>query len=240
MSSSRSSGFPWGPLPRRMTPKPMPSWMAPRRPSVTIPAVRPSVRPAPAAEPVELPIEPPPASSTNATLANAADIEPPPGSQREVKIEILEEEEDPQLEALRLQNAQLETALAEAIAENTRQRKHILEASEKELVKLAVAIAEHVVGRELALDPGLPIHWAKQAIALLGADDEEIVIAVSPEVEPLISKEKWLETVPNASVVVDAALKPGHTQVRAGMSRIGAGHADRLAAVLEALGEAAR
>ena len=60
MSSQRSSGFPWGgPVPqRKMTPQPMPSWIAPRRASMQIPAVNPSMRP-PAAPQVD---EPPPPS----------------------------------------------------------------------------------------------------------------------------------------------------------------------------------
>ena len=227
--SARSSGFPWGPLPRRLTPKPMPSWMAPRRASQAIPAVRSSTRP-PAAEEAM----PPPESTPTPIEAELA-----PASQHEVKIAIFEEEESPEIDALRLQNAQLETALAEAIAENTRMRKEILAASEKELVKLAIAIAEQVVDGELAIDPDLPIKWAKKAIDQLATDDE-ITIAISPEVEPLVSREKWLEFVPNAVIVVDASLKPGHTQVRAGATRLGAGAVDRMHAALEAIGESPR
>ena len=228
--SARSSGFPWGPLPRRLTPKPMPSWMAPRRASQALPAVRSSTRP-PVAEESAPAVSDSPPTPIEAELA--------PASQHEVKIAIFEEEESPEIDALRLQNAQLETALAEAIAENARMRKEILAASEKELVQLAIAIAEQVVGSELAIDPELPVQWAKNAVDQLASDDE-VTIAISPEVEPLIRREKWLEFVPNAIIVVDASLKPGHTQVRAGATRLGAGSADRLHAVLEAIGESPR
>lgn len=228
--SARSSGFPWGPLPRRLTPKPMPSWMAPRRASQAIPAIRSSNRP-PADE--EATTQAPDSSPT------PIEAELAPASQHEVTIAILEEEESPEIDALRLQNAQLETALAEAIAENTRMRKEILAASEKELVKLAVAIAERVVDGELAIDQELPMKWAKKAIDQL-ATEEDITIAISPEVEPLVSREKWLEFVPNAVIVVDASLKPGHTQVRAGATRLGTGAVDRMHAALEAIGENAR
>ncbi len=234
MSNQRASGFPWGgsvPL-RKMTPQPVPSWIAPRRASVALPAVNPSMRPLPVigAEETPVPLDP---------HAIAQGEELPPGSARPIHISILPEPESPEMDALRMQNMQLETALAEAIAENARMRKALLDASEKELVKLAVAIAEQIVGRELDLDPKLYVTWASRAIEMLSTEDE-ITIAVSPEVEPLLPPGKWLQFFPDAKIVVDASLKPGHTQVRAGATRVGAGKVDRLAAVLEALGDIAK
>ncbi|MEO8799465.1 MAG: FliH/SctL family protein [Polyangiaceae bacterium] len=215
-----------------MTPQPIPSWIAPRRSSVALPAVNPSMRPLPVIGEDDMagPLDP---------HAIAQGEELPPGSARPIHISILPETDSPEMDALRMQNMQLETALAEAIAENARMRKDILVASEKELVKLAVAISEQIVGRELDLDPKLYVTWASRAIELLSTEDE-VTIAVSPEVESLITPEKWLQFFPDAKIVVDASLKPGHTQVRSGATRVGAGKADRLAAVLEALGEIAK
>jgi flagellar biosynthesis/type III secretory pathway protein FliH len=224
--TTRNSNFPWSPLPRRMTPKPMPSWLAPRKISST---VMPSVR-VPRADGV-------PDSKRGRSQAPAeADLAPV--SSHETKINVLVED-SPELEALRQQNAQLEQTLAEAIAESCRMRRKILEESEGELVKLAVVIAKQVVGRELRANPELATDWAKEAIEQLASDDA-VTIAISPEVEPLLSMEKWLQIVPGVTVVVDATLQPGQTQVRSLHTRIGAGRVERAAAVIDALGELAK
>jgi flagellar biosynthesis/type III secretory pathway protein FliH len=226
MTANRNSSFPWSPLPRRMTPKPMPSWIAPRKISST---VIPSVR-IPRADGV-------PETQRGRSQAPAeADLAPI--SQHETKINVLVED-SPELEALRQQNAQLEQSLAEAISESCRMRRKILEESEGELVKLSIAIARQIVGRELRANPELATDWAKEAIEQLASDDA-VTIAISPEVEPLLTPEKWLQIVPGVTVVVDATLQPGQTQVRSLNTRIGAGRVERAAAVIEALGELAK
>lgn len=230
MSNTRSSSFPWAnPLPRRMTPKPMPSWIAPRKISST---VMPSVRvPNPGATPTE-------AKRARTQPPTPAEAELAPISTHETKINVLVED-SPELEALRQQNMQLEQTLAEAISESCRMRRKILEESEGELVKLAIAIAQQIVGRELRANPELATDWAKEAIEQLASDDA-VTIAISPEVEPLLTPEKWLQIVPGVTVVVDQALQPGQTQVRSLHTRIGAGRVERAAAVVEALGELAK
>jgi small-conductance mechanosensitive channel len=220
MSTIRNSNFPWTALPRRMTPKPMPSWIAPRKISSMMPSVR------------------APDSKRSQAHPAPAEADLAPISTHETKINVLEED-SPELEALRQQNAQLEQTLAETISESVRMRKQILEASEKDLVKLSVAIAEQIVGRELRATPELALTWAKQAIDEL-ATDEDVTIAISPEVEPLLSPEKWGEFFPAAIVVVDAQLEPGRVQVRSKNTRVGAGRVDRTAAIIEALGEIAK
>jgi flagellar assembly protein FliH len=222
MSTMRGSNFPWTALPRRMTPKPMPSWIAPRKISSLMPSVRaPDSKRARTQSPV---------APAEADLA--------PISSHETKINVLEED-SPELEALRQQNAQLEQTLAETISEGVRMRKQILEASEKDLVKLSVAIAEQIVGRELRATPELALTWAKQAIDEL-ATDEDVTIAISPEVEPLLSPEKWGDFFPAAIVVVDEQLQPGQVQIRSKHTRVGAGRVDRTAAIVEALGAIAK
>ena len=229
-TSNRSSNFPWSPLPRRMTPKPMPSWIAPRKISST---VMPSVR-VPKADGVPTDAK---RGRTQAPPAPAeADLAPI--SQHETQINVLVED-SPELEALRQQNAQLEQTLAEAIGESCRMRKKVLEESEGELVKLSLAIAEQIVGRELRANPELAIAWAQEAIEQLSTDDA-VTIAISPEVEPLLTPEKWLQIVPGVTVVVDNTLQPGQTQVRSLHTRVGAGRVERAAAVVEALGELAK
>jgi Flagellar assembly protein FliH len=228
MSTTRNSSFPWSPLPRRMTPKPMPSWIAPRKISST---VIPSVR-VPKADGV------PETKRGRSQAPTPAEADLAPISSHETKINVLVED-SPELEALRQQNAQLEQTLAEAISESCRMRRKILEESEGELVKLSIAIAQQIVGRELRARPELATDWAKEAIEQLASDDA-VTIAISPEVEPLLSPEKWLQIVPGVTVVVDATLQPGQTQVRSLHTRIGAGRVERAAAVIEALGELAK
>jgi flagellar biosynthesis/type III secretory pathway protein FliH len=214
-----------------MTPKPMPSWIAPRKISST---VMPSVR-VPKADGTP---DSKRGRSQAPAAATPAEADLAPISQHETQINVLVED-SPELEALRQQNAQLEQTLAEAIAESCRMRKKILEESEGELVKLSLAIAQQVVGRELRANPELAIGWAKEAIEQLSSDDA-VTIAISPEVEPLFSPEKWLQIAPGVTVVVDATLQPGQTQVRSLHTRIGAGRVERAAAVIEALGELAK
>lgn len=228
--TTRNSNFPWSPLPRRMTPKPMPSWIVPKKISSMMPSVR-----VPKTDGV-------PETKRGRTQAppapNPAEADLAPISQHETQINVLVED-SPELEALRQQNAQLEQTLAEAISESCRMRRKILEESEGELVKLAVVIAKQIVGRELRAKPELATDWAKEAIEQLASDDA-VTIAISPEVEPLLSMEKWLQIVPGVTVVVDATLQPGQTQVRSLHTRIGAGRVERAAAVIEALGELAK
>jgi flagellar biosynthesis/type III secretory pathway protein FliH len=232
MSNNRNSSFPWAPLPRRMTPKPMPSWIAPRKISST---VMPSVR---APSPAGVPTEAKRARTQAPPAPNPAEAELAPVSTHETKFNVLVEE-SPELEALRQQNMQLEQTIAEAIGESCRMRRKILEESEGELVKLAIAIAQQIVGRELRANPELATDWAKEAIEQLASDDA-VTIAISPEVEPLLTPEKWLQIVPGVTVVVDQALQAGQTQVRSLHTRIGAGRVERAAAVIEALGELAK
>lgn len=219
--STRGSNFPWAPLPRRMTPKPMPSWIAPKRISTMMPAVNiPRGR-------TQAPPAPTPAETDLAPISNHL-----------TQINVLEED-SAELDALRQQTMQLEQALADAITENAKMRKQVLASSEQDLVKLSLAIAEHVIGRELRATPELLVDWVKQAIEMLATDDE-VTVAISPEVEPLLPQEKWADFFPTAIIVIDPTLQPGQTQVRSKSSRMGAGRVDRIAAIVEALGEKAR
>ncbi|MEO8875288.1 MAG: FliH/SctL family protein [Polyangiaceae bacterium] len=224
----RNSNFPWAPLPRRMTPKPMPSWIAPKKISSLVPAV---------SVPRNGSIPPDSKHARSQAPLAPAEADLAPISSHHTQINVFEED-SPELETLRQQNAQLEETLSEAIAENARMRKNLLEASEKELVMLSIAIAERAVDQELKAAPQMIVEWAKQAIDMLTED--EVTIALSPEVEPLLAPEKWAGFFPTAIVVVDQTLRPGHTQVRTKSTRIGVGKADRITAIIEALGEIAK
>lgn len=116
-------------------------------------------------------------------------------------------------------------------------RREILESSEQELVRLALVIAEKVVGRELTLDAEAVAAWAREGIDVLGSADDATCI-VSPKVaDVLMSTDRWkhgLTAVPE--VIVDARLSGFRCDVRGKFGRVETGVRERLAAVAEALG----
>jgi flagellar assembly protein FliH len=116
-----------------------------------------------------------------------------------------------------------------------RLRREVLESSEIELVRLATAIAERVVGRELALAPDLVVDWAKEAIQLLAAKDE-VVIALARDVAQQVPAEAWRALDLGSRVQMDALLAEGSVEVRTAEGAVLSGAAARLNAVSRALG----
>ncbi len=137
-------------------------------------------------------------------------------------------------EALRGENAALAahvTALAQTLA-TTRAR--VLEASEPELVHLAVVVAERVVGRELSTDPSVVTEWAREALACLASRDDA-TLTVSSDVGASVDADAWTRAVGAHPVAVDPALPPGSCVVRAGASTADASLTTRFSAVRDAL-----
>lgn len=231
---------------------PTPSWMAPR-PATRLPS-RASPRP-PASAPARPPTQSPRASSPEparddspTTFPKAAAVPDDVMSEEDKaargenaalheensllreEIDALREESD----ALREENASLAsqaTTLAQSLA-TTRAR--VLEASEPELVRLALVIAERVVGRELSTDPGVVTEWAREALACLASRDDA-TLAVSADVGAAVDPDAWTRAVGARAVTVDPALAPGSCVVRAGASTADASLTTRLSAVREAL-----
>jgi hypothetical protein len=116
-------------------------------------------------------------------------------------------------------------------------RREILESSEQELVRLALAIAEKVVGRELMVDADVVADWAREGIDALGSADDATCV-VSPRVaDILMNSDRWkhgLTVIPE--VVVDARLSGFRCDVRGKFGRVETGVRERLGAVAEALG----
>jgi flagellar biosynthesis/type III secretory pathway protein FliH len=129
----------------------------------------------------------------------------------------------------------LEDRLARAVSRMATLRRDVMQSSETELVKLAVAIAERVVGRELAADPALVVAWAKEAIQALGAGDE-VVIAIASDVAEATPAEAWRGLAEGLQVKTDAALPDGAVEVRSPLGRVAAGATARLGAVGRAMG----
>lgn len=140
-----------------------------------------------------------------------------------------------EIASLREENASLHEHVAAGAARMARLRREVLESSEPELVRLAVAVAERVVGRELALDPALVVSWARDAIQALAAKDE-VVIAIARDVAQGVPAEAWSAIDTKHKVHADPTLAPGTVEVRAAEGAIAAGGEARLEAVAHALG----
>ena len=118
-------------------------------------------------------------------------------------------------------------------------RRELLESSETELVKLAVAIAEKVVGRELHMDPAVVGHWAREGIEALGALDDAACIVFSRVAEVLMSSDRWKSGMSNVpEVIVDQRLDGFACEIRARYGRVDMSVTSRIGAAAEALGAA--
>jgi len=125
--------------------------------------------------------------------------------------------------------AELRTAMEALTASVEAARADALLASERGLVDLALAIAERVVGRELATDPALVSRWAREGIAALH-DEDDITIVASTDVAARLEA-----SLPDVRLEVDAAAEPGSCRVRARWGSVDASMKARLAATMDAL-----
>jgi flagellar assembly protein FliH len=139
-----------------------------------------------------------------------------------------EVELDGEVDALRREVARLARELAAA-------RARVLEESEPEIVRLAVAVATRVVGRELAQEPSTIVGWIKDGIAVLPQRDE-VIVAVAPDIAAAMPAEEIAAGLGSAKVIVDSTLRPGSCEVREGASTVEVSADARLAAISDALG----
>jgi hypothetical protein len=193
-----------------------PSWMSRKRATSAPPPMAP---PHPATEPPR--VEP-----ESETVAIAV-VEPPPSP---VDLGLAAE-----VARLREENAALTAQVAAGASRLARLRRDVLEASEPELVRLAVAVAERVVGRELSLDPTLVVSWARDAIQALASKDE-VVIAIARDVGAQVPFEAWAGVEVKHQVEMDPLLAQGSVEVRTSEGTIAAGGQARLDAVAHAVG----
>ena len=194
-----------------------PSWIA-RRMSSRPPV--PSVTPAPSIPPVVEPLEQP---TPVFTLP-----EPPPPAAIEIATAIA-------LAQVSDENAALRAQITEMAATMARLHSEVLAASEGELVKLALTIAERVVGRELETDPALVVVWAREAIESLAAKDG-VVIAVARDVRDEVPAGAWSGVGVEHRVQTDALLERRAVEVRTPEGTVSTGADARLEAVARALG----
>jgi hypothetical protein len=153
--------------------------------------------------------------------------EPPPPAASEIAASMA-------IAQLSDENAALRGQIVEAHAAMAGLRREILANSEGELVRLALAIAERVVGRELTTDPKLVVSWAREAVEQLAAE-ENVVIAVARDVAKAVSPEAWRDVGTAHKRQTDPQLAPGTVEVRTPEGTIATGADARLGAIAEAL-----
>ncbi|HSY23384.1 MAG TPA: FliH/SctL family protein [Polyangiaceae bacterium] len=203
-----------------------PSWMARKM------STRPPAPAAPTPIPSAPSAHPPPEATASAPSAAPAAL---PASEIISIAPVVDIMASTVIAQLSDDNAALRAQVAEMAAAMARLRRQILEASEGELVQLAVVIAERVVARELATEPDLVVHWARQAIDALAAKDE-VVIAVAKDVASDVSPEAWAKLGVPHEVLQDAQLAPGVIEVRTPQGIVPVNAEARLQAVATALG----
>lgn len=135
-------------------------------------------------------------------------------------------------EALQAALAAVRDLAAQVTTEIAAARRAALEASERDLLRLAVAIAERIVEKEISRDAGLLARWVASGIDALTRDDDVRVVA-SPRVAAL------LVGAPGAlRVDVDASFEGDRCEVRTRFGSVEVGLRARFETlVAELLGE---
>lgn len=203
----------WASPPRE--PGPVPSWIAPRQERVfSRSPLRPaSAAPREARNPSDFP------GSAELRAPRTPSIPPPVIADKCTECELAHLE----AEAAKNSAREAEERLASV-------RRSVLIECEGELVRLALAVAERIVGRELSADPSLVASWAREAIdSLEGAGTT--TVAASPDVAASIPDADF-----GAPMTIDESLPPGTCEARSGHGRAKVSADARLAAVAEALG----
>ena len=201
-----------------------PSWMAPPAPIAAPISTRPRLSIVPSVKSPS--IAPPPASKPRPSERPAPDsMRIRERAAHEETVRALHAE----IDTLRGTTAQLAQTLATM-------RRHVLEASEGELVKLALVIAQRVVGLELTANPEQLVTWAKEAIATLPAH-EQLVVAISTDLADELPKSAWANiTSDRHTLEVDHRLPPGTCEVRTSATSVEVSAAARMEAVSETIG----
>lgn len=132
--------------------------------------------------------------------------------------------------------ATLTTALEQARASVESARREALDESEGELVRLAMAIAERIVGRELTVDPKIVTGWARQGIEALGSVDSVKCVVSSDVGDALEETSAWAPEGIELELMVDPTLPERSCEVRGRYGRVDAGLEARLDGLARSLG----
>gem|GEM_PF-2866068 len=170
--------------------------------------------------------------------------------------------ESPELQAERDARAALEVKLADALADAKAAREQAMHASElaaslqqsveqahqamrhlvetmrndaeRELVRLALGVAQQVIAQQMAIAPEVVVQWARDAIDSSAIGDE-FEIALAADVAERVPVPQWAELGP--LVTTDPMLAPGTCEIREGGKVITVDAATRLGLVEEHLAQ---
>lgn len=111
--------------------------------------------------------------------------------------------------------------------------KSLDEEVEKELVKLAIAIATQIIRREIKLDPGQVVAAVKEAINVLPLASQKVSFNLHPEDAELVRSALALDEMsPVWGIVEDPLITRGGCKVNTEVSHVDATIENRLAAVV--------
>ncbi len=214
--------------------RPLPSWMAPKgqvEPALTSWAVPPrdrgSITNPRAYEAVARSAHPRISVMPDGGAELGSKMPPPPGVPGEYRDSTA---------ALKDFSAEIQEVTETARQSLLDARREALETSEREIVKLALAVAERVIGRELQANAEVVTRWVREGIDALGATDQTTCV-VSPKVaEILMNAERFRMESNPPEVIVDATLDGYACEVRGKYGRVDMGLESRLDAVRVALG----
>ena len=136
-----------------------------------------------------------------------------------------------------VQALQKKTAEFVSLLESLSQPFKVLDAEvEKELVKLAIAIATQIIRREIKLDPGQVIAAVREAIKVLPLSSQKVSLHIHPEDAELVRSALSLDEMsPAWKMVEDPLITRGGCKVNTEVSHIDATVENRLAAVIATL-----
>ncbi len=111
--------------------------------------------------------------------------------------------------------------------------KKLDEEVEKELVKLAIAVATQIIRREIKLDPGQIVAAVRQSLNVLPLSAQKITLYLHPEDQQIVRSALSLDDVsPAWTVVEDPLITRGGCKIDTDVSHIDATVENRLAAVI--------
>lgn len=125
-----------------------------------------------------------------------------------------------EVSALRDENRRLHDRLAQMEFALPSARAEVLRGAEMEVVRLAVALAERVIAREVRTDRGLVAKWARAALDALhdeGVTVSDAVVAVGADAPITAAPDAWKQHLDgHARVETDPRLPADGVEVRAG------------------------
>ncbi len=165
--------------------------------------------------PRDMPAQVPPPVSDESVMPQALAVPPAP-----VMPAMSELPDHGEVHALRGENQHLRERVEALEQFVSGARAEILRGAEMEVVRLAVALAERVLAREVRADRGIVARWARGALdALLdeGVSVADAVVAVGADAAITAPPEAWAQHIEGrARVEQDPRLPPDAVEVRAG------------------------